>query len=1789
MSTPSSANAKTQRPASLKSLRRCVCATAWEPAKNGLKQCLPRYIAGINVAFLSYEPYCADFAKGPVQLQGVGLLRKLTSQLTQVSTPFNQEGIAIDFISTLFMLILFVFGVSFAIFEYVKHSKPEMQMESYRKKHHYDPMVLYARELSQSKRLGFDQGQWDSPVLHQVVDEKDEQEGDGKDKVTGPEKKDFARKDSRETEVLAITFIPSVFLIAATITTYLQSRYILKRRRGGQRGTYAPLPYEPNRDLEDSSNEGLGNDISREEEEGDYETDGFSMVEGKAEMVWKALIVVAWALLLLSVVTPLLGSGYGYGESTEGLIFTFLLDVVGKSCLIYLANTARRVPTSISPHRFQHIFAGSILLLFASSWEILSANSDNPPLVPAMQLLSTTALCSMSGYLTYIIAVSSSPKSGVEHGEGSRKLTLEASAGILSRITFQWMEELILLSVQRQLTADDLWELDTQDRGHVIYAQFERVFGLIDTDSYSAEVKGKPQNRLLKAIIKVIWKLLAVEYCISILNHVFLFTTPLMIHATLSTIQNPSASQWDILMPVLGLFVASLARTACESQLYWVNRRIDAHVRACLVGCVYAKSMTRMQPNNTQTETSKENDDVKAKRKSAKAGDGKITNLMSSDTDKILTSFRQSHYILSVPLLLILCSTLLIRTVGILPTLAGLLSLSSAVPLTSHFGKLIKKWRSGVVQKSDERVSKLKEALQGIRTLKIFTWEPFFESRIQDSRRGELEQLKGYLTSTIATQLIWRASPLVASAATFLVKAWVGGDELDAATAFTVLAMFNNVLRYPLFVVPKLVIAVMEMQVSLKRIQDFLEEADAERVYLSRAEGGGKDGDGEEATVSGDPGGCNTGFLKLGFSDRASFDYGPTKSSRSDETTCEGEAKPVLKDLDFEFPRSPGLFCVVGPTSSGKSSILLALLGELRTLKGTTRCSPLNPTSQQTIPPIAYVAQSPWLQNDTIRANILFNTPFDPVRYHQVIEACALQPDLDSFEAGDMTEVGESGKTLSGGQRSRVCLARAIYSSSPLLLLDDVLSAVDAHTARHILFKCLMGPLGKGRFIVLVTHAVELCLPFADFVVVMKHGGEVGAIGTLEEVLKKGEMEINVRTALIDAGVGGWDLETLTSKRQIVESGGGGGGLEVLAESSVEKMNEWKEEEKVKRVTKDESTGVGKVTSKVYKSYFDAAGGNWAAVLLVSSIALAYALGFAHDYAIKLWADKSKVSLTLAEPSQSSAILVLYASTVLLALGSLYARFMIQVTFSLRASAHMHSKALKALLKSPISFFDSTPSGVIVNRFGKDMQTVDQEVVGSIGETLQQAIHGLAVVSMIVTASPLLLLGGLPIAVVYMPIARKFMAITRSLKRLESVSRSPVFSCFGETLAGVVTIRAFRTEPAQLSNLFSKIDANHRAFLPLWASNRWLAFRVELVGAIVAFSVGVSIAASRKSDGSGLDPGWSGLCLTYAAMFTDVLTWLVRNSATMEMTMTSVERLDEYMDLEPEPSEEGGVENVMPSQWPSAGEIIVENLAVRYASNTPLALDLKETIKIKSGEKVAIVGRTGSGKSTLGAAFMRITEFERGTIFIDSVDISQMHLRDLRRGLTLVPQDAFLFQGSLRSNLDPLNQYTDALILETLSILGLESFDLAMPMSDSAISAGQRQLLSLGRAILKKIGCESLTGFGGKGGVLIMDEATASLDTQTEEVVQRALRNVFHSSGSSAPSRTGTDHSKWTVLTIAHRLRSVMDADRVLVMGDGHVLEDGSPRSLLHTRTGFFWNLCVESGELGELQRLAGL
>ncbi|KAJ2655216.1 hypothetical protein IWW48_005649 [Coemansia sp. RSA 1200] len=933
-----------------------------------------------------------------------------------------------------------------------------------------------------------------------------------------------------------------------------------------------------------------------------------------------------------------------------------------------------------------------------------------------------------------------------------------------------------------------------------------------------------------------------------------------------------------------------------------------------------------------------------------------------------------------------------------------------------------------------------------------------------------------------------------------------------------------------------------------------------------------------------------------------------------------GSVQTTNNQLGFE------LSIVAGPTGSGKSSLLSALVGEMTLVRGRVMLPTIDPNALAENNPnykdvielsreglaindIAYVAQEAWLRNATIRENILFGEPYDRERYEEVLRVCALKPDLRILAAGDMSEVGERGITLSGGQKQRVALARAVYSSRRILLIDDCLSAVDAHTAKHILVECLAGntKLMQGRTRVLVTHHVAMCLQYAQYSITMNNGRvtlkgtptELGNNNALSSTLMESlDSKSNSSTAKQNSNDEGQTknvndrksedeynkehLQKLAAKR----------GIDSDADLSMLQGVLIKEEEREE----------GYVKLNVWKTFMQACGGAafWGYLALV--LIAGEAITALRSYWIKVWVasvknpgsgsnvlDSVLSSSTssdsfvfssgyaggIATSSYHSSVYWLGVYTLLGFINVVWSAVMWYSMFTgrLEMARKLHRQLMRAVVHAVPRFHESTPAGRIINRFSRDIAIIDNGALDSIVYWFSGIASVLAVYIIVSMTIPVFAVAAIITISIFVMIALYYLHTSRKLKRLESNSMSPLLSLFGELIQGTTTIRAFNVKHYYIKEAMNRISAHNRSFYGVWSTNMWLGMRVEAVSAVVASTTAIFILFNLN----WIDTGMAGFILLYAMSFSDQMFWVIRDYSGNEMNMNAMEHIMQYLNIDQEASLESEPENKPPAVWPTKGDLQIKDLVVEYLPGMPALHGV--SLSVKHGERIGVVGRTGAGKSTMSLALLRFLEASKGKIVLDGVDISKIGLEDLRRNVTVIPQDPVLFNGTIRFNLDPFDEHPDELLWEALRRTHLArdnasqpsgadgnnfpasermagiftSLDAEIRENGHNISAGQRQLVTLARAMIRR------------SRLIIMDEATASVDFDTDSRIQNTIR--------------GPEFANSTLLCIAHRLRTIIDYDKVLVLDDGRAAEFDTPHNLLQDESGMFRSMCEESGE----------
>ncbi|KAK2158848.1 hypothetical protein NP493_1768g00015 [Ridgeia piscesae] len=1064
---------------------------------------------------------------------------------------------------------------------------------------------------------------------------------------------------------------------------------------------------------------------------------------------------------------------------------------------------------------------------------------------------------------------------------------------------------------------------------------------------------------------------------------------------------------------------------------------------------------------------------------------GEMVNLMSVDSEKVKEMFNWLDALWFPFFTVVLCIVFLWQVVGV-AALSGLALLSILILVNAVFlGSKMAQYQGIRMNFIDSRMRHTNEIINGIKFLKFNAWEKLFQQKLLVIRKKELKLLRKIAYINTISAVTWFLSPYLVSLAIFTTYIVSSPDHvITAQTAFVTLALINN-LTLPMSILPIAIRSIGQGVVSFRRTAAFLslDELTCDESPTIRT-----------TTVGAD----------VVVFEKATF-------------TWDG-AVSVLKEIDLHVPRGR-LVAIVGDVGSAKSSLLSAMLGEMTRLSGT--CAVQGS--------VAYVPQHPWIQNATLRDNILFGRVHVSTRYQEVISACALLPDLQTLPAGDNTEIGEKGINLSGGQRHRVSLARAVYQDTDVYLLDDPLSAVDVHVAKH-LFQHVIGPTGllahKTRL--LATHNITV-LPLVDIIVVLNEGRIVD-VGTYEG--GESQSEETTTTQSSDSSTL-YDSDSKTRKRKRIRH-------VTRRHSSGEIMPLPNDCLGVKdTLVEEETSAVGAVRWRTVWGYINSGGLAAFAVMAVGLLFFVlsqmatniWLSSWSNDPVVNGTRDREQEYMRLGTYAGFGVLQLLFVSMLSLAIAC----------GSVSASSKLYARLLDCILHAPISFFDTNPIGRIMNRFAKDMDNVDTTLPSYINMFMVTLVPFLATIGIILYTLPVFAVAFLPFGAVFLFIKTVYSANQRQLKRLDSVNRSPIYSYFEDTLVGLASVRAYRRQTEFTADFDHLVDRSQRAWYLSVTTMRWLGVSIETVAAIFVLLVSLLVVFESAS----LSAGVVGLTLTYALQVTSCIHICMRSAAELEVNVVSVERIKEYSDINSE-APWYVPDRTPPVTWPQHGAVEFQCYSTRYRPGLDNVLR-GISAQIAPNEKIGVVGRTGAGKSSLTLALFRIIEAADGRIVIDGVSVSDIGLHDLRTKLTIIPQDPVLFSGSLRDNLDPFGRYSDSQIWSALRKTNLETTVAAMEHAldydvgenGDTLSVGQRQLLCLARALLAKTK------------IVILDEATAAVDVATDQVIQRTIRREL---------------AECTVITVAHRLNTVLQYDRLMVLDAGQIREFDTPRRLLNNR-----------------------
>jgi len=1221
-------------------------------------------------------------------------------------------------------------------------------------------------------------------------------------------------------------------------------------------------------------------------------------------------------------------------------------------------------------------------------------------------------------------------------------------------------------------------------------------------EAWEKEMKRDPSNpKLWHVLVDVYGRDMMLAGAFKVINDLSQFVGPFFLSLLLTI--KPGETYLGFIY-ALGIFAGQVIGMAAENQFFQIAMKVGVRCRAALVSKVFHKALVLSHTGWSQNP----ND---------------MNNLVTSDCEALQAIFQSLHNIWSAPFRIILAMAMLFAQLGSAALIAPVI-LIAAVPIQAMIVRKVAMMTKTMLGFTDKRVKKAKELVGYVSVIKCYAWEFSCKQVIDDAREAELLQLRATTYMGAVNSTVTALVPVAVSVFTLAIYAVIPGNTLNAAVAFTSISLFG-VLRMPLMTLPQLITQLTNAQVSMNRLSETLKCDEQELEPWPPVEPG-------QPTVE----------IKDG-----AYSW----SIDAQEAT--------LHDIDLQIPTGC-LATVVGVAGSGKSSLLSAILGEMPESG--------KPDVHKLRGKVAYVPQKAWLFNASLKDNIILGLPFDQDKWDRAIEASCLESDLEKqFANGMYTEIGERGVNMSGGQRQRISIARAVYAEADTYLFDDPLSALDAKVARKVWDGCL-GPSG--------------CLAGTTRIV---------ATNQLHFVHKSDKIILMGNSTIIDQGSYGDLMQGQGPFFQLIERTGTQ--IEEEEEDEEEKEEGQKEEEEKKKKKKKEKKSEakqddsgklvraedqesGSVSGAVVGKYIKALGGThlWCSLMLLYIVTEGLRVGA--SLWIGVWSgdmDLPKQGSCGEKPhcheqNSISFYIGIYGLFNVLQIVFTFGSSIWLATLSCIAARTLHSDMLDTLLHAPMKFFWANPLGRIVNRFSKDTSDIDKMLAMALGIFLRGIFQLFSTFVLISFNTPFVMTVIVPLSAIFYMVYRYFQCTVREVKRMDATSRSPIYIRLSEGLDGLSTIHSYRVHEEQLKAMYEKVDNNIRFNIVNMSSNRWLSVRLELIGGCMIFACAILTVIQRgNSTDSASGSAQMGLTLSYALQITGLLTMVIRLASMTENSLNAVERVGAYGDPEKvgaeapfsydDDNDEG---RNPPKDWPAKGDINFRSVSMRYRDDLPLALT-DFSANIHSGERIGVCGRTGAGKSTLFSTLFRLVECEPGgSVILDGQDITRMGLHDLRNKVMIIPQEPVMFQGDVRYNLDPFGSYTDSAIWQALERANLKQRIVNMPgklqaevqMDGGNFSIGERQLVSLARALLRR------------ARVLVLDEATASMDVETDAKLQRTLRTEFENT---------------TMMIIAHRLNTIIDCNRIVVLDKGCLMEFDTPKKLLQNEDGIFFSLVQNTGK----------
>ncbi|KAL9637489.1 MAG: hypothetical protein Q9164_002160 [Protoblastenia rupestris] len=1348
-----------------------------------------------------------------------------------------------------------------------------------------------------------------------------------------------------------------------------------------------------------------------------------------------------------------------------------------------------------------------------------------------------------------------------------RKISREYGASFMSLVTFQWMAPIMSTGYQRPLELNDIWLVNPNRGAEVLSSKmltsfqhrvargdkYPLLWALYETFTFEFWLGGLCQ--LFSSILQVMSPF-TLRYLIAFANKAYIAQT--------TNTKSPNIAEGIGL--VIGITAMQMLQSLGTNHFIYRGQMVGGQSRGVLIDVIFEKAMKisgraraggkaiedtgkqEADHNLKEQENQKQNFMARVVNRKMQPkggpkltpdkaagisgdgqgwGNGRVVNLMSTDTYRVDQASGMLHMVWTSPIAILL--TLVVLLINLTySALAGFGLLVIGIPILTEAIKSLYRRRRDINKVTDQRVSLTQEILQSVRFVKYFGWESSFLERIESIRRKEIRAIQILLAMRNAINAVSMSLPIFASMLSFITYS-LSNHVLDPAPVFSSLALFNS-LRLPLNLLPMVIGQVIDAWASLGRIQEYLVAEEQSDDFLWDMEGKNAlsmehaDFTWERTITQGggkEPSKNQAKEAKTAAKAAEKAGKEVEASSTGDDASDTTQIEPFkLHDMDFSVGRNE-LIAVIGGVGSGKSSLLAALAGDMRRTNGSVTMGASR----------AFCPQYAWIQNTSVKENIIFGKDFDRSYYEAVIDACALRPDLEMLPNADLTEIGERGITVSGGQKQRLNIARAIYFNSDIVLMDDPLSAVDAHVGRHIFDEAICGLL-KDKCRILATHQLHV-LNRCDRIIWMQEG-YIETIDTFPNLMANNE--------------GFQKMMASTAQEEKIDE---------EAEGTQDKVQDKNKAAKKRKAAKrgaalmqQEERAVKSVSWGVYGAYIRASGSILFGPVVIFLLIISQGANIVTSLWLSWWTS-NKFGYSTGQYIGAYA-----------ALGVVQALLMFAFSVSLsvlgtRSSRVMLQKAIYRVLRAPMSFFDTTPLGRITNRFSKDVDIMDNNLTDAMRMYFFTLAMIISVFILIIVYFPYFAIALGPLFLMFIFSASYYRASAREMKRHESVLRSGVFSRFGEAVSGTSSIRAYGLQDHFIKIVREAIDEMNSAYYLTFSNQRWLAVRLDAIGNLLVFTTGILVVTSRFD----VSPSIAGLVLSYILSIVQMIQFTVRQLAEVENAMNSTERIHYYgNELDEEPPLH--LKDV-PDSWPQKGEIVFNEVQMRYREGLPLVLQ-GLNMKVAGGERVGVVGRTGAGKSSIMSTLFRLVELSGGSISIDGVNIATVGLKDLRTRLAIIPQDPTLFRGTIRSNLDPFNEHNDLELWSALRQSDLVDTDARMDDKHPGrihldgiveeeglnFSLGQRQLMALARALVR----------GSQ--IIVCDEATSSVDMETDQKIQRTIATGFKGK---------------TLLCIAHRLKTIIGYDRICVMDQGTIAELDTPLALWQ-EGGIFRSLCEQSG-----------